>query len=44
MALSVGASAPDFTLKSSKMQDITLSNLRGKPVLLFFYPLAFTPT
>jgi peroxiredoxin (alkyl hydroperoxide reductase subunit C) len=44
MPLAVGYMAPDFTLKSSKMQDVTLSKLRGKPVLLLFFPLAFTPT
>ena len=44
MVLQAGATAPDFTLKSSKMEDVTLSKLRGKPVLLLFVPLAFTPT
>jgi len=44
MALSAGSMAPDFTLKSSKMEMVTLSKLRGKPVLLLFVPLAFTPT
>jgi len=44
MAVSIGSMAPDFTLKSSKMEDVTLSKLRGKPVLLLTYPLAFTPT
>lgn len=42
MTLSVGAMAPDFTLKNSKMEEVTLSKLRGKPVLLLFMPLAFT--
>jgi len=44
MALAIGSQAPDFTLKSSKMEDVTLSKQRGKPVLLLFFPLAFTPT
>jgi peroxiredoxin len=44
MPIPVGSMAPDFTLKSSKMEDVTLSKLRGKPVLLLTYPLAFTPT
>ncbi len=44
MPVAPGAMAPDFTLKSSKMQDVTLSAHRGKPVLLLFFPLAFTPT
>jgi len=47
MAVSVGSMAPDFTLKSRKgteMLDVSLSANRGKPVLLLFFPLAFTPT
>ena len=44
MALSVGRQAPDFKLKSSKMQDVALSSLRGKNVMLLFVPLAFTGT
>ncbi|MBI5288279.1 MAG: redoxin domain-containing protein [Chloroflexi bacterium] len=39
----VGQEAPDFTLKSDSFQDVTLSSLRGKPVVIFFYPLAFSP-
>jgi glutaredoxin-dependent peroxiredoxin len=42
MALQVGSQAPDFTLKSNKMQDVKLSELRGNKVLLLFVPLAFT--
>jgi peroxiredoxin len=42
MALAVGQQAPDFTLKSNKMQDVKLSELRGNKVLLLFVPLAFT--
>ena len=42
MALQVGTQAPDFTLKSNKMQDVKLSELRGSKVLLLFVPLAFT--
>jgi peroxiredoxin len=34
--------APDFTLPSTAGSDITLSELRGKNVLLAFFPLAFT--
>jgi len=40
----VGASAPDFTLPSTAGQTVTLSGLRGKKVLLAFFPLAFTGT
>lgn len=42
MALQIGQNAPDFTLKSNKMQDVKLSELRGGNVLLLFVPLAFT--
>jgi len=41
---SVGQAAPDFTLKSTSGENITLSSLRGKPVLIAFFPLAFTST
>lgn len=37
-----GSLAPDFTLPSTAGQDVTLSTLRGKKVLLAFFPLAFT--
>jgi glutaredoxin-dependent peroxiredoxin len=42
MALQVGSQAPDFALKSNKMADVKLSELRGSKVLLLFVPLAFT--
>ena len=38
----VGSPAPDFTLPSTSGADVTLSRLRGKNVLLAFFPLAFT--
>src|SRR3954449_11306578 len=37
-----GAPAPDFTLPSTLGTDVTLSKLRGRNVLLAFFPLAFT--
>jgi len=37
-----GGPAPDFTLPSTAGGEVTLSGLRGKPVLLAFFPLAFT--
>ena len=33
-----GSPAPDFTLKSDSGDEVTLSELRGRPVVLYFYP------
>ena len=41
--LETGASAPDFTLPNQDGEPVTLSSLRGKPVVLYFYPRADTP-
>ena len=41
-AVGVGDPAPDFTLPSTKHGDFKLSSLRGKKVLLAFYPRDFT--
>ena len=38
----VGSPAPDFTLPSTSGSEVTLSGLKGKNVLLAFFPLAFT--
>ena len=38
-----GDEAPDFTLRSDDGRDVTLSSLRGKPVVLYFYPKDDTP-
>jgi peroxiredoxin len=38
----LGSPAPDFTLPSTSGTDVTLSRLRGRNVLLAFFPLAFT--
>ncbi|WP_298971500.1 peroxiredoxin [uncultured Roseobacter sp.] len=35
--------APDFTLPSTDGGDVTLSALKGKPIVLFFYPRDNTP-
>src|SRR5215831_15696440 len=40
----VGELAPDFTLPSTSGDKISLSGLRGRPVLLAFFPLAFSGT
>ena len=41
---STGTPAPDFTLPSTSSQTVTLTSLRGKNVLLAYFPLAFTST
>jgi peroxiredoxin len=43
MALTPGTPAPDFTLNSQLGTPVTLSSLRGKNVVLAFFPLAWTP-
>lgn len=42
MKIEIGQQAPDFTLYNSEKKQVTLSDLRGKNVLLLFFPLAFT--
>jgi thioredoxin-dependent peroxiredoxin len=41
--LSVGDRAPDFAARSTEGQMLSLVQLRGRPVVLYFYPRAFTP-
>ena len=44
MAPSVGATAPDFTLKDQNQKDVKLSDFRGKKnVVIVFYPLDWSP-
>jgi peroxiredoxin len=38
----VGAAAPDFTLTNQERQPVTLSEQRGRPVVLAFFPAAFS--
>jgi peroxiredoxin Q/BCP len=38
-----GKPAPDFELESDRGETVKLSNLRGKPVVLYFYPADDTP-
>ncbi len=38
-----GQPAPDFTLQSDTGERVTLSSLRGRPVVLYFYPRDDTP-
>lgn len=41
--LSVGDTAPDFTLATDDGSEITLSAFSGRKVILYFYPAAMTP-
>ncbi|MEG9225301.1 thioredoxin-dependent thiol peroxidase [Aeromicrobium sp. Sec7.5] len=41
--LQPGDPAPDFTLPSDTGEDVTLSDLRGSSVIVYFYPAAMTP-
>ena len=41
--LSVGDTAPDFTLPDADGNDVALAGLRGKNVIVYFYPAAMTP-
>jgi thioredoxin-dependent peroxiredoxin len=41
--LSAGDVAPDFTLTSDTGDQVTLADLRGHKVILYFYPAAMTP-
>ena len=41
--LQVGTQAPDFSLPDQDGQQVSLSSLRGKKVLIYFYPKAMTP-
>jgi peroxiredoxin len=42
-ALKPGTPAPDFKLQSTPDQSVSLSELRGKPVVLVFYPADWSP-
>jgi thioredoxin-dependent peroxiredoxin len=41
--IEVGEQAPDFTLPDQEGEDVTLSDLAGRTVVLYFYPKADTP-
>jgi len=41
--IEAGAQAPDFDAPTSQGHNLKLSSLRGKSVILYFYPKAFTP-
>jgi len=42
MSLQIGQTAPDFTLYNTDKKPVSLSELKGKNVLLLFFPMAFT--
>jgi peroxiredoxin len=42
-ALVAGALAPDFSLRATPDQVVSLSDLRGRPVILAFYPADWSP-
>ena len=42
MAIAIGQAAPNFSLFDSEKNKVTLSELKGKNVVLLFFPLAFT--
>lgn len=43
-SIQVGQKAPDFSLYDSDKQKVTLSDYKGRNVLLLFFPQAFTGT
>jgi peroxiredoxin len=44
MNIQIGQQAPDFTLYNTEKNKVTLSDFRGKNMLLLFFPQAFTST
>src|SRR5262245_28563184 len=42
MSIDVGSPAPDFTLPNQDREPVTLSALRGRAVVLAFFPAAFS--
>ena len=43
MALTAGSKAPDFTVKDQDGKDVSLSDFKGKKLVLYFYPKDMTP-
>ena len=43
ISMKVNDKAPDFTLQDENGNEVALKDLRGKKVVLFFYPRASTP-
>ncbi len=42
MTLQIGQAAPEFTSFDTDKNEVTLTNFKGKPVVLLFFPFAFT--
>ncbi len=42
MPLTIGQSAPNFTLFNTEKKEISLTDYKGKNVVILFFPLAFT--
>jgi len=44
MSLQTGSPAPQFTLVSDSLKEVSLSDFKGKKVVIHFFPMAFTGT
>ena len=44
MSLTIGQPAPQFTLVSTDLKEVSLSDFKGKKVVIHFFPFAFTGT
>ena len=42
MSITLGQQAPNFTLRDTEKNEVSLSQYAGKKVVLVFFPLAFT--
>lgn len=43
MTVDIGVKAPDFTLLANNGEEVSLSNYRGRKIVLYFYPKDMTP-
>ena len=44
MSITIGQPAPQFTLTSSDLKEVSLSDFKGRKVIIHFFPFAFTGT
>jgi peroxiredoxin len=44
MSIKIGQAAPEFKLVSSELTEVSLSDFKGKKVVIHFFPMAFTGT